>query len=109
VIVYTDAEVLDAQVDWTQWAWGERHWRAELAGPKLPSGVSVVKQPGDFCGHETCYDTHDVTVILQYRDRYYRKDGTFNSHDGLNWGEGLTEVFPKHVTETKFVTRWEMS
>ena len=55
------------------------------------------------CDHETCYEEHELTIVLTVADRNFLIKGTWSSSSGMEWSEKITEV--KAVE--KVVQDWE--
>ena len=61
--------------------------------------IRVIEVNDGNCDHESCYETHDIYVILEIGESYFRKSGTVNSVGGNWWGVNLQEVQVKQVTK----------
>jgi len=88
--------MVNAMVDWE--FLGE-----QKAGFKIPgTGIEVVQARVLDCDHETCYETHDIIMVVKFGDRYFGKVYEYSSYDGWEVRDGLTELFPKSVTTTTY-------
>lgn len=91
--------LMNALVDWE--FLGE-----QKAGFKIPgTGIEVVQERALDCDHESCYETHNIIMVVKFGDRYFGKTYLYSSYDGWEVGNGLTELFPKSVTTTTYEVR----
>lgn len=94
--MFQTTEEIDQVIDWdafTRW-----HWYVKGSVVQTDVGQIVHYEFNDPCDHETCYETHDISMVFTLGDRYFLKAGTYNSQDGMVWDEPLKQVKP--VTKT---------
>ncbi len=90
------AVMINALVDW-------EYLGEQKVGFKIPgTTIEVVRARVLDCDHESCYETHDIMMIVKFGDRYFGKVYEYSSYDGWETGDGLIEVFPKVVSTTTF-------
>lgn len=91
---------LDAMIDWSQVA---LMGKGEVQLPKVP--MRVVEAGATYCDHDRCYETHDTYLVLEIGDEgmFFRKEGAYNSQDGVVWRGGLQRVRPTQVSKRDWV------
>lgn len=101
-MTYLTAEQIDKAMDYSRFSF----WRTPLKGSTYDTeiGIVVLHEYGGRCDHETCYETHGTRLVFSYGDRYFLKEGTYDSQDGYQWSKPLKEVKPVEKTVTDFET-----
>lgn len=87
-----------------------REWNANavygrpVGSAQTPFGPATpVAYTGSICGHETCYEEHELTIVFALAGRNFLIKGTWSSSSDMEWSEKITEV--KAVE--KIVQDWE--
>lgn len=91
-----ETQPLDELINWGQ-------LRERPVGFMIPdTNIEVVKNAELECDHDTCYETHDVQLVIRVGKQYFLKEFAYSSYDGWEVKYGMMEVFPKVVSTTTF-------
>jgi hypothetical protein len=108
---YLTAEQIDLATDY-DWL---SFWTTPVKGSTYDTeiGIVVLREYSGRCDHETCYETHGTRLVFSLGDRYFLKEGTYNSQDGFQWTGPLREVRPVKKTVQDFesvpVKVWDLA
>lgn len=91
----TTAEI-DKTIDWDVFSWWGKYPKGAVV--MTAAGTVVIHDFQGRCDHETCYETHGTRLVFTLGDRYFLKEGTYDSQDGFQWNVPLKQVKP--VTKT---------
>jgi len=93
-----DIQKVDRMIDWADLD------SSDIGSTQVAAGLGFkVEDVTGRCDHETCYETHDINLILSHDGRYFLKSWGYHSQDGFQNPKPLREV--KAVEKT--VRDWE--